>query len=156
MELVVGMGEYKISDREKDVIRTFALASCVAVTAYSPLKKVAGMIHLVLPAPLDKSDRLERPGYFAETGIPLLMNKMCKDYGCRKGELTIHVYGGADSVRENDVFNVGRRNIEATISTLSRMGLNVHMADLSGNESRTLAMEVETGVVKVNRQPIKI
>lgn len=156
MELVVGMGEYKISDRESDIIKTFALASCVAVTAYSPMKRVAGMIHVVLPSPLDKKDRKERPGYFAETGIPLLMDKMCRDYGCLKGELRIHIYGGADSAREDDVFNVGRRNIEAVTAVLSGMGLNVHMADLSGSESRSLAMEVETGIVKVNRQPIRI
>lgn len=156
MELVVGMGEYIVSDKGDDIIKTFALASCVAVTAYSPVKKTAGMIHVVLPSPLSMEDQLERPGYFAETGIPLLMDKMCKEYGCLKGELLIHIYGGADSIRDNDVFNIGKRNILAVISTLSGMGLSVHEADLSGSESRTLTMEVETGTVKVNRQPIKI
>ncbi len=65
MERIVGMGEYVVTDREEDVIRTFALASCVAVTVYSPRRKTAGMIHVVLPAPLSHTDERERPGYFA-------------------------------------------------------------------------------------------
>lgn len=156
MELIVGLGEYIVSNKEDDIIKTFALASCVAVTAYSPAKKVAGMIHVVLPSPLNIKDQAERPGYFAETGIPLLVNKMCKEYGCLKGELQIHIYGGADSTRNNDFFNVGRRNISTVISILADTGLSVHMADVSGEESRTLTMEVKTGTVKVSRQPIKI
>jgi chemotaxis protein CheD len=156
MDLVVGMGEYIVSDKEDDIIKTFALASCVAVTAYSPVKKVAGMIHVVLPSPMNIKDQVERPGYFAETGIPIFMNKMCREHGCFKGELQIHIYGGADSIRDNDTFNIGRRNIKAVIATLSGMGLNAHKADLSGNDSRTLTMEVKTGTVKVSRQPIKI
>lgn len=150
------MGEYIVSDKEDDIIRTFALASCVAVTAYSPVKKVAGMIHVVLPSPLDIKDQVERPDYFAETGVPLLINKMCREYGCLKGELQIHIYGGADSIRDNDIFNVGRRNIAAVISALAEMGFGVQKADVGGSESRTLTMEVVTGTVKVNRQPIKI
>lgn len=156
MELVVGLGEYIISDKSVDIIKTFALASCVAVTVYSPAKKVAGMIHVVLPSPLNIKDQAERPGYFAETGIPLLLSKMCKEYGCLKGELQIHIYGGADSTRIDDFFNVGKKNITTVISTLANMGLSVHMADVSGEESRTLIMEVKTGTVKVSRQPIKI
>lgn len=156
MELVVGMGEYMVSGKEDDIIKTFALASCVGITAYSPLKKVAGMAHVVLPSPISDEDEAQRPGYFAETGIPLLIDKMCREYGCLKGELRIHIYGGADSVRNNDIFNVGRKNIQAVLYTLSGMGLAIHKADLGGNESRTLTMDVETGTVTVSRQPMRI
>ncbi len=156
MELVVGMGEYIVSDKEADIIKTFALASCVAVTAYSPAKKVAGMIHVVLPSPLEIRDHIKRPGYFAKTGIPLLIDKICREYGCMKEELRIQIYGGAASIRGNDSFNIGKRNIEAVLATLSDIGLTVHEADLRGSESRTLIMYVESGSVKVNRLPIQI
>ncbi len=154
MELVAGLGKYIVSDKEDDIIRTFALASCVGVTVYNPVKKVAGMIHVVLPFPLDKNDRKERPGYFAESGIPLLINTMCIKYGCRKEDLHVQMYGGADSRLHNDIYKVGRRNIEAVKYTLHELGLKIHKADLSGNESRTLTMEVKTGLVRVYRQPI--
>ncbi len=154
MEHVVGMGEYIVTDREDDILRTYALASCVAVTAYSPVKKAAGMIHVVLPSPLEDKDRWERPGYFAETGIPLLIGSLCKKYGCRKEELNIQLYGGAESMLDRDIYNVGRKNIDAVKYALLDMGLMISRADLRGNESRTIAMEVKTGAVAVYRQPI--
>lgn len=156
MEIAIGLGEYAVSDRENDIIKTFALASCVAVTAYSHVKKVAGMIHIVLPYPMDTNAKAKQPGYFAVTGIPMLLKKMVQDYSCMAGELRIHIYGGADSIRDNDVFKVGKKNIEAVVSTLSDLGLSVHKSELGGNVSRTLIMDVKTGTVKIHRQPIMI
>ena len=154
MVRIVGMGELVVTDKEEDILRTFALASCVAVTVYSPERKTAGMIHVVLPFPLDSKDRKERPGYFAETGIPLLIDKMCNEYRCRKEELLIHMYGGADSMRNHDIYRVGNKNIDAVKNILMKMGLPVCKADLRGNESRSLVMEVKTGSVEVYRQPL--
>ena len=156
MEHVVGMGEYLVTNNADDIIRTFALATCVAVTVYSPARKAAGMVHVVLPAPLDNKGGAERPGYFAETGIPLLINTMCRNFGLRKEELQIQMYGGAESIIPQDIFNVGRKNIDAAKYTLLSMGLTVCKADLRGTESRTIAMNVRTGNVEVYRQPILI
>jgi chemotaxis protein CheD len=154
MELVVGMGEYLVTDKEEDIIRTFALASCVAVTAYSPFRKAAGMIHVVLPVPMDLRDRVERPSYFAETGIPLMINAMCRKFGLKKEDLYIHMYGGADSMLPQDIYNVGKKNIDAVKNALLGMGLMIRKADLRGSDSRTITMDVKTGSVMVYRQPI--
>lgn len=154
MDLIVKMGGYAVTDREDDVLRTFSLASCVAVTAYSPGKKAAGMIHVVLPAPLDARSKYERPSYFAETGVPLLINTLCRKYGCRKEDLLVQMYGGADSRLDQDVYNVGKKNIDAAKRALADMGLAIRKADLRGHESRTISMEVRTGSVEVSRQPI--
>lgn len=154
MELVVGMGEYLMSDREGDVLRTFALASCVAVTVYSPVRRASGMLHVVLPFPLDNKGHTDRPGYFATTGIPLLINAMYQKYGCAKEELRIQIFGGADSITSCDIFRVGMKNISAVKHSLLRMGLTIVKADLRGNESRTLEMDVKTGDIRISRQPI--
>ena len=154
MDLVVGMGDYAVTNREDDVLRTFSLASCVAVTAYSPLRRIAGMIHVVLPDPLSHMDGKERPSYFAQTGVPLLFNDMCYKYGCRKEELQIQLFGGADSIMEQDVFNIGLKNIRAVKLAISKLGLNVFKEDLRGGDSRTIAMVVKTGQIEVSRQPI--
>jgi len=154
MDLIVGMGGYAVTDREDDVLRTFSLASCVAVTAYSPGKKAAGMIHVVLPAPFDAKSKYERPSYFAETGVPLLINTICRKYGCRKEDLLIQMYGGADSRLDQDIYKVGKKNIDAVKCALADMGLMVGKADLRGHESRTISMDARTGSVAVWRQPI--
>ncbi|MGF7145501.1 chemotaxis protein CheD [Anaerotaenia torta] len=154
MDLIVGMGEYIVTDNEDAVIRTFALASCVAVTVYSPLKKVAGMIHVVLPAPLYDRDGKNRPSYFAETGIPLLLDAMFRLYGCSKEELQVQMYGGAESMLSLDIYNIGKKNIDTVKKTLSEIGLVVQKTDLRGNDSRSISMEAKTGLVVVHRQPI--
>ena len=154
MDLIVGMGEYIVTDNEDDVIRTFALASCVAVTVYSPLKKVAGMIHVVLPAPLHDRDVKNRPGYFAETGIALLIDAMFNQYGCSKEELQVQMYGGAESMLSLDIYNIGKKNIDTVKRTLSKIGLTIQQSDLRGYDSRSISMEAKTGLVAVHRQPM--
>lgn len=154
VELIVGMGEYVVTDREDDTIRTFSLATCVGITVYCPQKKAAGMLHVVLPAPFTIKDKQERPCYFAETGIPLLIDEVCRKFGCRKEELLIQMYGGAEPRQEQDIYSIGEKNIDAAKDALLRMGLTISKADLRGKDSRTISMEVKTGVVEVNRQSI--
>lgn len=155
MELVVGMGECVVSDREDDVLKTYDLASCVAVTAYSPYRKVAGMIHVVLPSPLAAGDDQRRPSYFAETGVPLLIEAMCRKSGCSKDELHIRMFGGMDCASHRDVFHIGRNNINTVKYALLDMGLSILGADLRGDASRSLSMDVKTGSVEIFRQPVK-
>lgn len=148
------MGEYVVTDGEFDAIRTFSLSTCVAVTAYCPRKKAAGMVHVVLPSPFRHRDRTERPGYFALTGIPLLIETICRRYGCRREDLQIKMFGGIESNEELDIFQVGKQNIDTARYALKRLGLRVKNSDLGGNISRTIEMEVKTGLVKVSHQPL--
>ena len=68
-EIILGLGDFAASRTPGDVIKTFALGSCVAVIFYDPLIKAAGMIHVVLPdASLVPGKVPEKPGYFADTG----------------------------------------------------------------------------------------
>lgn len=151
MVLVVGMGEFIVSNQEDDIIRTFALATCVAVTVYSPIRRAAGMIHVVLPSPLIGMDTAKRPEYFAVSGVPLLINAMYAKYGCRREDLLIQMFGGANALNQQDIYMVGEKNIHAVENALFNMGLTIKKSDLRGRESRTLEMNVKTGVVKVLR-----
>lgn len=143
-----------MTDREGDAIRTFSLSTCVAVTAYCPHKKAAGMVHVVLPSPFHHRDRRERPGYFALTGVPLLIETICHRYGCRREELQIKMFGGMEAKKGLDIFQVGKQNINTARYALRRLGLRVKKSDLGGNMSRTIEMEVKTGRVKVYLQPL--
>jgi chemotaxis protein CheD len=155
MEIIVGIGDYAFSDRMADTIKTFALATCIAVTAYSPLKKAAGMVHIALPSPAE-TESVKRPGYYAATGIPMLIDTMCKKYGCFKSELDIHIYGGANSINNMDIFDIGRRNIEAAANILNNLNIRVRNADIGGTISRTIELEVASGNIRITTQPINI
>ncbi|MFL0248058.1 chemotaxis protein CheD [Candidatus Clostridium stratigraminis] len=157
MDKFVGIGEYVISNDKKDMIKTFALGSCVAVTVYAPSRFVAGMVHIALPSPISLSkENNERPCYYAIMGVPLLINEMCYKFGCYKSELEVQLFGGSDSIRKNDVFNIGRRNIEAVREVLEGLGLNYKYTQVGGFQSRTIYMEVGTGNIKTMTQPLII
>ncbi len=156
MNKVVGIGEFSISNNINDVIRTYALGSCVAVTAYNSRNNVAGMIHIALPAPLEYKNERLNPSYYAVTGIPLLIKNICEHYNCMKGELKIQIYGGARSIKTDDFFCIGFKNIKAVKQILEDMNLNISNSEIGGTFSRTLEMHVATGVVNVVLQPIII
>lgn len=152
MDRIVGIGEYVISNNENDTIKTYALGSCVAVTVYSPLKKVAGMVHIALPYSfLSDEDRL-KPCYYATAAVPVLINKMCSEYGCLKGDLRINVFGGAESQRKNDIFKIGQINIEVVKKKLNELNLAYEASIIGVTYSRTLGMDVSTGRVNVDAQ----
>lgn len=156
MEHVVGIGEYAISCCRSDTIKTFALASCVAVTVYHPVKSAAGMVHIALPAPLTAKDSMRFPYRYATTAIPLLLDSMSSTLKCSKNAFELKLFGGANSIRNGDVFNIGHKNIEAVLDTLESLNLQNSYTDFGGFISRTLEMEVATGRVHVITLPITI
>lgn len=156
MQKIVGIGEMTISNNIEDSIKTFALASCVGVVVYSSFRKVGGMIHIALPKPPNNELGIIRRCYYASTGIPYLVNKICKDYGCIKGELKISLYGGANSIRSNDIFNIGRKNLQATRNILNEMNLKFVDTETGENVSRTIELNMFTGEVTVVYQQIRI
>lgn len=154
MDIIVGIGEYAITNNALVKLKTFALASCVAVTAYSAEKKAAGMIHIVLPHPQRPEDAVKKPVFYASTGIPLLIKSMCRKYGCRKEELSIGVFGGAASKHKNDFFAIGEKNLSAVYSVMKSLSLRIGRKEVGGEVSRSLEMDVATGNVKVFAKPL--
>lgn len=156
LNIVVGIGDYAISNKQGDILKTYALASCVGVTIYCPENGVAAMIHIVLPDHQLINSNIINPFYFVSTGVPLLLDRLEKEYGCKKKDLVIRLYGGTNSVNQSDFFHIGRKNLQAITSLLTDLNLRYCYSDVGGNESRTIEMKVASGDVKVFKQPITI
>lgn len=156
MDKIIGIGEAMTSANPQDVLKTFALSSCVAITAYSPIRRVAGMIHMALPTPPNLEEGLSRPYYYVKTGIPLFFNQLYRQHGCSKNELNVTIFGGAESIYDNDSFRIGQRNLMATLAMLSMLGLKIIGSQTGGQISRTLELDVATGLVTVTSQPLNI
>lgn len=154
LDIAVGLGEIAISKNPDDLLKTFALASCVGITAYSSTNHVAGMIHIVLPERPTNSDLKTPPGYYAKTGVPLFITKLLNT-GCRKSDLKLQIYGGAES-RNKDSFKIGQRNLASVQEILLKLGFDFTLADVGGKISRTLIMHVSTGNVSISTLPIMI
>ena len=80
--IYVGVGEYAVSKTPGDIIKTMALGSCVGVIILDPIKNAVGLLHVALPdSSINKRRVDERPGMFADTGIPKLLHQMA-GLGC--------------------------------------------------------------------------
>jgi chemotaxis protein CheD len=144
MQYVIGIGEYAISDNTDDTLKTYALSTCVALTVYSPLKKILGMVHIALPySSIDKTGL--SPGYYAETAVPLMLERMYLDYGCKKNELVFILYGGARSISIKDTFNIGNRNVDMIQKILETQNIICNTEETGGLKSRTIEVDVLTG-----------
>ncbi len=146
----VGIGEYRISNKEGDEIKTFALGSCVAIIIYDRLGKTAGMMHIALPdSSVNEMKAKETPGYFVDTGLPLLLKKMnCAEMTAR--HFWIKLVGGSNIMDSNRHFDIGKRNVLAIKKYLWKNRLGIIGEDIEGSISRTTSIFVDTGEVIIS------
>ncbi len=149
--IYVGVGEYAISGRPGEIVKTLALGSCVAVVILDANNKSVGLLHIALPeSSINKKRAKEKPGMFADTGIPSLLEEMQKLGYDGKSELIIKLAGGASIMDPNKTFNIGKRNVLAIRNTLSRFGLDTNAEDVGGNISRSVSIDLNMGKVMVS------
>jgi chemotaxis protein CheD len=147
----VGVADMKISAEKGDLIITHALGSCLGVTAHDPVACVGGLLHVMLPlSTIDpvKADR--NPFMFVDTGFPRLLID-CFKAGAQKQRLEIRVAGGANSQNreEDDFFQIGKRNLIILRKLLWKNELLMKSYDVGGSNSRTMSLEIGTGVVTI-------
>lgn len=149
--IYVGVGEYAASKAPGDVIKTMALGSCIAVIFLDPSNGTVGILNVALPdSSINKNRILEKPGMFADTGIPVLLNLMMKNGYNGKGQLIVKLVGGASILSPNNTFNIGKRNALAVKKALGKHQLGAIAEDLGNNFSRSVSIEVKTGKVTVS------
>ena len=148
--LVVGIGDCKVSDNPQAELVTYALGSCVGVMIHDPVAKVGGLLHFMLPeSGIDREKARENPFKFADTGIPLLFQSAYAK-GAEKSRLVVAVAGGAQMMDESGIFNIGKRNCLAMRKIFWKAGVLVHAEHLGGMNSRTVRLEVDTGKVSLS------
>lgn len=145
MELVVGVGDMKVSNDPTAVLATYSLGSCIGVCIYDPSAKVGGLLHYMLPeSELDRKKSEKNPFMFGDTGIPLLF-KTSYRYGAEKHRLKVFVFGGAQILDQNGLFNIGKRNILVLRKLFWRNNIMIDREEVGGMVSRTLKLDIATG-----------
>jgi len=149
--IVVGIGEFAVSNDRESVILTHALGSCVAVCLWDPHVRVAGLIHVLLPdAKINPGRAGVQPAAFADTGIPLLF-QTAYAYGVQKQRCRVRLVGGADVTNiGGGQASVGKRNILAARSLLWKNGVLLQGEAIGGHDARNVALDVEDGRVQVS------
>ncbi len=149
-DLVLGLGQMHVTNEVDAVLVCLGLGSCVALCAYDPIAKLAGMAHIVLPATTQGAAPHPK---FADAAIPMIIEQM-RELGALKSRMAVKIVGGAQMVGANGtiaLMNIGDRNVQAVTDILTQHGLDVRAAETGGNYGRTARLFVDSGTVLVSK-----
>jgi chemotaxis protein CheD len=142
----VGIADLGIA-KSPDILRT-VLGSCVGICLYDPLKKIAGLSHIMLPS---LSDRNSNGKKYADTAIPMLIDEM-KNAGADQSRMVAKIVGGATmfKITGNSMMSeIGKNNTIKVKELLSGAGIKIISEDTGGSNGRTIDFYSETGVLKI-------
>ncbi|MDF2800173.1 MAG: CheD [Anaerocolumna sp.] len=154
----VGMADLNVCSAP-DSITTLGLGSCVGIILFDSIKKIAGMVHIMLPDST-KIKNNENLAKFADTGIEALIDKLVRA-GANRSRLVAKIAGGAQMFAfssNNDMLRIGERNIEASKLKLKSLGIRLLAEDTGLDYGRTIEFFPETGelYIKSVGKPLKI
>ena len=147
--VTVDIADLATSKESDAVIVTYALGSCIAVVLYDPVRRAGGMIHYMLPLSSTNPDKArEKPAMFADTGVPLLFERMYS-MGCEKKDLVVKVAGGGQLYDDHGTFEIGKRNYTVLRKMLWKNNVLIQAEDVGGMKSRTVRLWVADGRVVI-------
>jgi len=145
MNLIVGVGDMRVSNDAEAVLVTYSLGSCIGLAVYDPVARVGGLLHYMLPdSNLDKDKARLNPYMFGDTGIPSLF-KAAYQFGAKKNRMRTIVVGGSQILDQDGLFNIGKRNHALLRKMFWKNNVMTHFEDVGGTVNRTLKLEVATG-----------
>jgi len=144
--VAVGIGQLEVTNERSTVLVAYGLGSCVAVTAFDPMARVAGMVHVLLPCSEGRAASASEPGRYADTGIDELLRRM-SELGALRSRLVLKAAGGASvlGAANGEKFKIGERNAEAIRERLRHHGLRLAAEDFGGESGRTMELHSATG-----------
>ena len=144
--VLVGMAEIQLI-KHSGQLTCLGLGSCIGLCGFDPLTRVAGMVHVMLPEAFQGKE-VDKPGKFADTGIPELLAQMERS-GADKNRMLFAMAGGAQvfkfSANTESKLDIGARNTAAVEAALKERGLRIVAQDTGGNSGRTVIFTLESG-----------
>ena len=126
--------------------------SCIGVTLYDPVAKVAGMLHFMLPESTVSPDKAAiNPAMFGDAGLPLLFQKVL-DAGARRERLIVCAAGGAEVLADDGHFRIGNRNRTVLRKIFWKLNLLLASDDTGGQHSRTMTLRLIDGQISIRSQ----
>lgn len=150
---MVEIGGWAVSNSPEDILRTYALGSCIALILHHPRTKTMGLVHIALPDQLCHSGEKRGEGYYASSAIPLLLNKILAAAGLYSADnsgIVAKLAGGAAVIKISNPFHLGERLRTEIEKTLHRFGIPVVKQDTGGGVPRTVSLHVGSGAVLVS------
>ncbi len=145
MLVTVDISDMKVSKRSDDILVTYSLGSCVALSLYDPVVGVGGLIHCMLPlSKIDPVKARANPYMFTDTGVQALLQAVF-DMGAKRENLVTKVAGGARLLDSNNLFRIGERNYTVLRKVLWKNNILITSEDVRGTIARTVYLYMDTG-----------
>lgn len=150
----VGVSDYRVVSSPR-VLAAVGLGSCVGVCLYDPLSKIGGLAHIMLPDSSIWNSKKFKPAKFADTAVGVTLDDMIEQ-GALKYRIGAKIAGGArmffdngNGTDENDIFNIGSRNVEAVKKALKSEGIKIVGEDTGGIYGRSVNFYTDSGLVVI-------
>lgn len=143
-DIHVGIGDYKIVTNASDTVRTF-LGSCIGICFHSKEKKIACILHIMLPEAPTNAETLKKAKY-ADTGIEVVLKDLKEKHGLAPSDLRVSVFGGA-RVLDNVTQEIGLNNTKKVQAILKEKGMRIINQKTGGTKGYKIYIEVSTGKI---------
>ena len=151
----VGIGQMVLSREAADILVAPNLGSCVGVAMHDAEAGVGAVIHCLLP--LSKSDPAKaqsNPFQYVDTGV-VRMLELLVEAGAELRRLSIAAAGGANINDDNNIFEIGKKNITVLRKVLWKNNLLLRSENFGESVSRTLTLEVGSGKTTLKMQGVQ-
>lgn len=145
----IGMADLNVA-KAPNLLTTLGLGSCVGITLYDKINKIAGLAHIMLPSSREIKNN-DNKAKFADTGIEELLDLMLKS-GANKNNLVAKIAGGSQMFNfnsNNNILKIGERNVIATKDKLKELNIKIISEDTGGNFGRTIILNSIDGLLQV-------
>lgn len=145
MQIIVGKADCRIGKLPGQVLVTHSIGGGVGLALYDPKMAIGGLLHYALPdSTSDPTRAQENPYMFADTGIPLLFEKICAQ-GASKRRLVAIAVGGAPTWDSKDGPEIGKRNVLALRKSLWKTGVLLSGKTVPEGDTCTVSLEIDSG-----------
>ena len=148
MTVKVLPGEYYVSNQEE--MLTTVLGSCVSACIHDPRRRIGGMNHFMLPAPLGERDSwsstVGRAARYGSDAMEQLINALLAA-GSQRGDLQVKIFGGGRVLAQ--LTDIGQRNIEFVQRYIALEKLNLLASDLGDVYPRQVQFFPDSGRARV-------
>ena len=138
----VSTGEVKASGR--GILRTVAIASCIAVTAWDPESRVGALANVMLPGAAPVRPEVQELRYAANAISELL--RLIDKGGGRCDRLVVCLVGAANVLKHADD-RICAANRSSVAAVLKEHVLSVRASALGGEIRRSVALYTASGMV---------
>ena len=148
--VVIGISDMNVVKGDDSII-TYALGSCVGVAMHDPMRKIAGLAHILMPSSENVRDAHLNVMKYADLAVPELLRRM-ERAGASAINISAKLAGGAQMFSiagAGPQFNIGERNVEMAREALRVLRIRLVAQDVGATYGRTVEIFAATGIYRV-------